>query len=101
MPSPALVSASLPRAFSLSRVLGAARVIHPFPTALNAAAAVGLAAIANDGLPSAGTLLRLGAAMFCAQAAIGASNDYCDRGLDALTKPYKPIVRGLVEPRAA
>jgi 4-hydroxybenzoate polyprenyltransferase len=79
----------------------AARVIHPFPTALNVAATVGLACIAYDGLPPASTLLRLGAAMFCVQAAIGAANDYCDRDLDAVTKPWKPIVRGVVEPGTA
>jgi 4-hydroxybenzoate polyprenyltransferase len=39
--------------------------------------------------------------MFCVQAAIGATNDYCDRDLDALTKPSKPIVRGAIEPGAA
>ena len=83
------------------RTLLAARVIHPFPVALNVAATVGLATIANDGLPAFDVLVRLAAAMFFVQAAIGASNDYCDRDLDALTKPYKPIVRGAIDPRAA
>ena len=86
---------------SLVRSIRAARVIHPFPVALNVAATIGLAAIANDGIPTGSTLLRLAGAMFCAQAAIGASNDYCDRELDAETKPHKPIVRGLLEPRTA
>ena len=90
-----------PRSLRLGRALRAARVIHPFPTALNVAATVVLAIIANDGVPSASVLVRLAAAMFCAQAAIGAANDYCDRDLDALTKPYKPIVRGLIEPSTA
>ena len=83
------------------RTLLAARVIHPFPVALNVAATVALATIANDGLPALDVLVRLGAAMFFVQAAIGASNDYCDRDLDAVTKPYKPIVRGVIEPRTA
>ena len=83
------------------RPLRAARVIHPFPTALNVVATVALAVIAEDGLPSASVLARLAIAMFCAQAAIGAANDYCDRDLDARTKPFKPIVQGLLEPRTA
>lgn len=83
------------------RLLGAARVIHPFPVGLNVAATVALAGIAVDGVPAAADLARLTVAMFCIQAAIGASNDYCDRDLDAITKPYKPIVRGLVKPNAA
>ncbi len=83
------------------RLLRAARVIHPFPVGLNVAATVALAGIAVDGVPAAADLARLTVAMFCVQAAIGASNDYCDRDLDAITKPYKPIVRGLVEPNVA
>jgi 4-hydroxybenzoate polyprenyltransferase len=85
----------------LERAVRAARVVHPFPVALNVAAAIVLAIIANDGVPSASVLVRLAAAMFCAQAAIGAANDFCDRDLDAQTKPYKPIVRGLIDPAAA
>ena len=84
-----------------ARALTAARVIHPFPTALNVVATIALAAVANDGTPSASVLLRLAAAMFCVQASIGAANDYCDRDLDALTKPWKPIVRGAIDPGAA
>jgi 4-hydroxybenzoate polyprenyltransferase len=83
-----------------ARALTAARVIHPFPSALNVVATVVLATIANDGLPSTSVLVRLAAAMFCVQAAIGATNDYYDRDLDALTKPRKPIVRGAIDPGA-
>jgi 4-hydroxybenzoate polyprenyltransferase len=93
-----------PRALArprFARALSAARVIHPFPTALNVVATVVLATIANDGPPSPSVLIRLSAAMFCVQAAIGTTNDYCDRDLDALTKPGKPIVRGLIDPGAA
>ena len=89
------------RAAQVGRAVRAARVIHPFPTALNVAATLALAVVADDGVPEPSVLARLGAAMLCAQAAIGAANDYCDRDLDARTKPYKPIVQGLIEPRAA
>jgi 4-hydroxybenzoate polyprenyltransferase len=83
------------------RIIRAARVIHPFPTALNVMATLALAVIAYDAVPPAGVLLRLAAAMFFAQAAVGATNDYFDRDLDARTKPFKPIVRGFIEPRTA
>jgi len=86
---------------SVRRMLQSARIIHPFPLALNVAATAALALIASDGLPPTSALLRLTGAMFCVQAAIGASNDYFDRDLDARTKPFKPIVQGLVEPRTA
>ncbi len=82
-------------------MLRAARVIHPFPVGLNVAATAAIAGIAVDGVPEATDLTRLTVAMFCVQAAIGASNDYCDRDLDAITKPYKPIARGLVQPNVA
>ncbi len=52
-------------------------------------------------MPPAFDLVRLTVAMCCVQAAIGASNDYFDRTLDAQTKPFKPIVRGLVRPKTA
>jgi len=97
---PAATRAALGWKSNAERALLAARVIHPFPTALNVGATLALAAIAYDGLPPASTLACLAAAMFCVQAAIGAANDYCDRDLDALTKPWKPIVRGAIEPRA-
>ncbi len=95
--------ATLPRTRSIRirRLLATARVIHPFPTMLNVVATAVLASIANGGVPSASVLVRLATAMFCAQAAIGAANDYCDRDLDALTKPNKPIVRGLIDPARA
>ena len=85
----------------LARILGASRIIHPFPTSLNVVATMALAVIAVDSVPDALTLVRLASAMFFAQAAIGALNDYYDRELDARTKPAKPIVRGLVAPGAA
>ncbi len=97
------MDAALPRSrgLSLGRALAAARVIHPFPTLLNVGATLALALIAHGGVPSAGVMFRLGAAMFCAQAAIGAANDYYDRDLDAQTKPWKPVARGLIDPRTA
>jgi 4-hydroxybenzoate polyprenyltransferase len=36
-----------------------------------------------------------------AQAAIGATNDLCDQPLDTLSRPEKPLVRGLIRPEHA
>jgi 4-hydroxybenzoate polyprenyltransferase len=47
------------------------------------------------------TLVLLVAAHGAMQASIAVLNDYCDRRLDALSKPQKPLVRGLVMPGEA
>jgi 4-hydroxybenzoate polyprenyltransferase len=39
--------------------------------------------------------------MFCAQSAIGITNDLFDRDLDARAKPWKPLVSGLLSPSTA
>lgn len=72
------------------------RLIHPFPTALNAVAVVLLALVAARGSPGLSVLLRLALTMFAAQSAIGIINDCVDRDLDAETKPWKPIPSGAV-----
>ncbi|MBI5284784.1 MAG: UbiA family prenyltransferase [Chloroflexi bacterium] len=86
------------RARTLMRAL---RIIHPFPTLLNVAATAALAFVAAGGAPDAGTLATMLLVMLCAQSAIGVTNDYCDRGLDAASKPWKPIVAGVVQARDA
>ena len=47
------------------------------------------------------TLVLVVAAHGAMQISIATLNDYCDRRLDALSKPQKPLVRGLVLPREA
>lgn len=47
------------------------------------------------------TLVLLIAAHGAMQVSIATLNDYCDRRLDALSKPKKPLVRGLVRPQEA
>ncbi len=85
----------------LPAVVRAARVVHPFPTLLNVVATAGLACVAARGAPDAPTLARMLVVMLCAQCAIGVTNDYFDRDLDAATKPWKPVAAGLVSARAA
>jgi 4-hydroxybenzoate polyprenyltransferase len=80
------------------RVLGALRVVHPFPSLLNAILVFGLALVAG-GSPLAGAGLALG--MLGIQFSIGAANDVFDEALDAASKPGKPIPSGLVSRRTA
>jgi len=80
----------------LSRALHAARIVHPFPTLLNVAATGALAFIAARGIPPTWTLATMLLVMFCAQAAIGVTNDVFDRDLDARAKRWKPLVAGVV-----
>ncbi len=82
-------------------LMRALRIIHPFPTLLNVAATAGLAFVAAHGTPDASTLIRMLAVMFCAQSAIGVTNDVFDRDLDAAMKPWKPVASGVVPMNAA
>jgi 4-hydroxybenzoate polyprenyltransferase len=50
---------------------------------------------------SASTALLLGVAMVSLQASIGALNDLADLPADAISKPAKPLVRGVVTPALA
>ena len=85
----------------VGRALRAARLIHPFPTLLNVAATAALALIAERGPPPPALFATMLLVMFCAQSAIGAANDLFDRELDVRTKPWKPLVAGLIPPGAA
>jgi 4-hydroxybenzoate polyprenyltransferase len=89
------------RRAAVPRLLRTLRIIHPFPTLPNVAATGALAVVAARGAPPPGLLARLLLVMLLAQSAIGATNDYCDRDLDAATKPWKPIPAGLVRAATA
>jgi heme o synthase len=86
---------ALPRGHSLAGLL---RVVHPFPSALDAVASIAIALIAGA---RPGVALGLGMAMLCLQFAIGSANDYADAPSDAAAKPRKPIPAGLLSRRAA
>ncbi len=85
----------------MPKFVRAARIVHPFPTLLNVGVAAALAVVAVLGLPNISVLARMLGVMLCAQCAIGVANDYFDRDLDAASKPWKPIVAGLVPVRAS
>jgi 4-hydroxybenzoate polyprenyltransferase len=95
-----------PRFNVLQRAGGLVRVTHPVPVAmymLLMALLAPIAAFSAHRTLSIDAVVRLVLvlAMGCAQAAIGILNDYCDRALDAASKPHKPLVRGTVQPGEA
>jgi 4-hydroxybenzoate polyprenyltransferase len=104
--SPELPAAPAPpRRVSLpQRALGLLLVTHPIPSAMYVVAVALfslLAAAASHRAVDPWLLARVLVGVACTQIAIGTLNDYRDRALDALSKPGKPLVRGLVTPRMA
>jgi 4-hydroxybenzoate polyprenyltransferase len=83
---------------SLARLAARARIVHPFPSTLDAAVVAAVAAVA--GAPAARIGL-LAVAMLLLQFSIGAANDWADAPADATGNPAKPIPRGLVRRRSA
>jgi 4-hydroxybenzoate polyprenyltransferase len=83
------------------QLLGAFHLTQPFETvllqALPAALFMRLASPATD----MRGLTTLFLAVIAIYGAVGALNDYCDYSLDKVTKPSKPLVRGLVTRRFA
>ncbi len=83
------------------RVRGYLRLIHPFPVAMNAVAAVSFAILAVHGWPGLRAAVLIAAAIIGSQATVGIVNDLRDRDLDAVAKPEKPLVSGRVTVRGA
>jgi 4-hydroxybenzoate polyprenyltransferase len=86
----------------MSRKIRAYLVLpHLWAVIIVVAATGAFGLLAADGRPPAGrfTLLLLG--MLGGQLAVGALNEWCDREMDAVAKPWKPIPAGDVSPRAA
>jgi 4-hydroxybenzoate polyprenyltransferase len=80
------------------RMLARLRIVHPFPSALNAGVVAGFALLAGaTPLVAAGLAL----AMLAIQFGIGATNDLVDADVDRLAQPDKPIPAGLVSRRTA
>lgn len=74
---------------------------HPTGVVLVMGATALFGLLASHGRPDPGRYGLLLLSMFGGQIAIGALNEYCDRELDAVGNPRKPIPAGLVTPRAA
>jgi 4-hydroxybenzoate polyprenyltransferase len=74
------------------------RLVHPFPSALDAVATGAIALIAGaDG----STAARLALGMLGLQFAIGTANDLADAPRDRLSRVHKPLPAGLIEPGQA
>jgi 4-hydroxybenzoate polyprenyltransferase len=78
-----------------------ATLLHPGPSLLVTACFLAAAIAARHRLPDLLTALRLVGVMLPQQLAVGALNDLCDRDLDRLAKPGKPLASGALSPRAA
>ncbi len=74
---------------------------HPGPVTLHLIAVLALALLATWPHMVWSTIFLVVAAHAAMQCSISMVNDYCDRHLDALSKPGKPIVRGFVFPYEA
>lgn len=81
--------------------LGFLLLTHPGPVAFFIFVAALFALRLTWPQPAWGVIILLVAAHAAMQFSISMINDYCDRALDAASKPGKPIVRGLVTPREA
>jgi geranylgeranylglycerol-phosphate geranylgeranyltransferase len=84
-----------------STVWAVTALLHPGPSLLVTACFVAAAAAARHRLPDPVTALRLVGIMLPIQFAIGALNDLCDRDLDRLVKPAKPLASGVLSPAVA
>ena len=77
---------------------GLARLVHPFPSALDAAVTLALALLAGA---LVGRAELLGASMLLIQFSIGTFNDLLDAPADAIAGRSKPLVDGRVTARIA
>jgi 4-hydroxybenzoate polyprenyltransferase len=71
-------------------------IAHPGPSALVTLVLVAIAGLAGRRVPDGVLILQLVGAMLPVQLCIGVINDVADLHADALAKPYKPLVRGVV-----
>jgi len=70
---------------------------HPGPSLLVAGVLVAIASLAGHGLPEGTRILQLVGAMLPVQLCIGVVNDVVDLPADAVAKPHKTLVRGVVD----
>ena len=77
---------------------GLIRIVHPFPSLLDAAV-TGAVVLVAGGTPA--LAIRLAVSMFALQGAIGTANDLVDEPVDRVAKPAKPLPAGMVSRPAA
>ncbi|HUE76193.1 MAG TPA: UbiA family prenyltransferase [Chloroflexota bacterium] len=83
-----------------SRVTAYVRVTHLFAVVVVSLASGGFAALALGGFGNVWRIVGIFSAMFLIQVAIGCSNEYFDRHLDAVAKPWRPIPAGAIPARS-
>ncbi len=83
------------------KALGFFLLSHPLPVLLHIVAVTVFTLLATWSRPIWWVIVLVIAAHAAMQISIATINDYCDRDLDAASKPEKPIPRGLVTPREA
>jgi 4-hydroxybenzoate polyprenyltransferase len=69
---------------------------HPGPSLLVTVVLVAIAGLAEHRVPDTTRILQLIGAMLPVQLCIGVINDVVDLPADALAKPHKPLVRGVI-----
>lgn len=69
---------------------------HPGPSLLVTGVLVAIAGLAGHGIPEGTRVLQLVGAMLPVQLCIGVINDVVDLPADAVAKPHKPLVRGVI-----
>lgn len=69
---------------------------HPGPSLLVTVVLVAIAGLAGRGVPDGVRVLQLVGAMLPVQLCIGVVNDVVDLSADTASKPYKPLVRGVI-----
>jgi 4-hydroxybenzoate polyprenyltransferase len=69
---------------------------HPGPSLLVTAVLVAIAGLAGQRVPEPTRILQLIGAMLPVQLCIGVINDVVDLPADAVAKPHKPLVRGVI-----
>src|SRR5690606_37823264 len=84
---------------ALGAFRGWAGAAHPYPLSMVLLLTALIAFASAAGTPDAPRLALLLSAMLFSQLAIGWSNDYLDRAVDALHQPWKPVPSGLVPER--
>jgi 4-hydroxybenzoate polyprenyltransferase len=83
------------------KVLGFFLLSHPVPVSFHIIAVTIFTLLAAWAHPIWGIITLVIAAHAAMQISIAMLNDYCDRHRDAVSKPKKPIPRGLIAPREA
>lgn len=84
-----------------SRRRALASLLHPVPSLATVAVALGFTFLLAGRSVARGPLLLLAAMLLCQQFAISVHNDWCDRSLDAATKPWRAIPAGAIAAHAA